>query len=142
MMALPTYKMYWLQYRHFCKLKQSCFACHRYLQKPSTYMHSKLERQFCNINIVPEIVIKCPNCNCKLMSQSCQRAHKLLCYSKGFFGWFCDLCKTFTYRSKSLNSEQLKKIIFVILQLKSIWMYYMSVRKVRTVKKHFINFHV
>ena len=98
-----------LQYRHFCKLKQSCFACHRYLQKSSTYMHSKLERQFCNVNIVPEIVSKCANCNCKLMSQSCKRAHKLLCYSKGFFGWFCDLCETFTYRSKSLNSEQLKK---------------------------------
>ena len=102
-----TYKS--LQYQHFCKFKKSCFACHRYLQKPSTYIHDKLERQFCNINIVPEIMSKCPNCNCKLFSQLCKRAHKLLCYSKGFFGWLCDLCETFTYRSKNLNSEQLKK---------------------------------
>ena len=98
-----------LQYRHFCKLKHSCFACHRYLQKPSTYIHGKLERQFCNSSMVPEILSKCPNCNCKLFSQSCQKAHKLLCYSKGFFGWFCDQCETFTYRSKNLNSEELKK---------------------------------
>ena len=97
------------KYRHFCKAKISCFACHRYIQSPKTYLNSRLERQFCNINVSVEIFTICPRCNCKIFTQSCLQAHKLLCYSKGYFGWFCDKCKLFTYSFKNLPSEEMKK---------------------------------
>ena len=32
-----------------------------------------------------------------------------MCYSKGFFGWFCDSCQTFTYHSHNLCSADIKK---------------------------------
>ena len=98
-----------VRYRHFCKSKRSCFACHRHLQTPATYIHSKLERHFCNVNITPEIFTTCERCNCKILSQSCLRAHKLLCYSKGYFGWFCDQCQKFSYAIKNLTSDEMKK---------------------------------
>jgi hypothetical protein len=40
---------------------------------------------------------------------SCFKAHKLLCNSKGFFGWFCDNCRSFTYHSNKLTSADIKK---------------------------------
>ena len=98
-----------VRYRHFCKSKRSCFACHRYLQTPSTYIHLKLNRHFCNVNICPEIFTSCDRCNCKILSQSCLRAHKLLCYAKGYFGWFCDQCQKFTYSVNNLTSDEMKK---------------------------------
>ena len=97
------------KYRHFCKAKYSCFACHRYIQSPQTYIHSRLNRQFCNANISAEILTICPRCNCKIFTQSCLQAHKLLCYSKGYFGWFCENCKQFTYSFKNLSSDEMKK---------------------------------
>ena len=98
-----------VRYRHFCKSKRSCFACHRYLQTPSTYIHCKLNRHFCNVNISPEIFSTCERCNCKILSQSCLKAHKLLCYSNGYFGWFCDQCQKFTYSVNNLASNEMKK---------------------------------
>ena len=97
------------RYRHFCKTKLSCFVCHRYMQTPQTYMHLRLERQFCNANISVEIFTTCPRCNCKILTKSCLQAHKLLCYSKGYFGWFCDKCQLFTYSLNNLSSEEMKK---------------------------------
>ena len=97
------------KYRHFCKTKCSCFTCHRYIQSPQTYIHSRLNRQFCNANISVEILTICPRCNCKIFTQSCLQAHKLLCYSKGYFGWFCEKCKLFTYSVQNLSSEEMKK---------------------------------
>ena len=96
------------RYRHFCKAKFSCFACHRYMQSPETYIHPRL-KQFCNANISVEVCTICPRCNCKILSQSCLQAHKLLCYSKGYFGWFCNECSFFTYAFKNLPSEEMKK---------------------------------
>ena len=97
------------RYRHFCKAKISCFVCHRFLQSSDTYYHTKLEREFCDSSLVPQVATICPLCNCKIFSQSCLRAHKVLCYSRGFFGWFCDKCQTFTYHSNSMSSTDLKK---------------------------------
>ena len=96
------------KYRHFCKVKLSCFTCHRYMQGPETYIHPRL-KQFCNANISVEISTICPRCNCKILSQSCLQAHKLLCYSKGYFGWFCNECHLFTYSFKNLPSQEMKK---------------------------------
>ena len=97
------------RYRHFCKAKKSCFVCHRFIRSSTTYFHSKLEREFCDSTLVPQIASICLLCNCKIFSQSCFRAHKVLCYSRGFFGWFCDTCQTFTYHSNNLCSADIKK---------------------------------
>ena len=97
------------RYRHFCKAKPSCFVCHRFLRSSETYYHAKLEREFCDSILVAQVATICHICNCKIFSQSCLRAHKVLCYSRGFFGWFCDNCQTFTYHSNGLCSTEIKK---------------------------------
>lgn len=99
-----------VQYPHFCKENNNCcFVCHRHFQKPTTYINSYLEKYFCDSKINKSIKKKCHLCNVLLESQSCANAHKRLCNSKGFFGYFCDECKRFTYSSFSTTSADLKE---------------------------------
>lgn len=97
------------RYRHFCKSQQTCFVCHRFHLKPLTFIHSRLNKEFCDSRMSPSIACTCNLCNCKIFSSSCFQSHKRLCNSKGFFGWFCDQCLSFTYCSNGLTSQDLKK---------------------------------
>jgi len=51
----------------------------------------------------------CSLCQVKLYSSSCKTAHRLLCNSKGFFGYFCNLCQKFNYGSSGTTSDILKQ---------------------------------
>jgi len=97
-------------YSHFCKASNNCcFICHRYLLKPTTYVNSSLNKFFCDSKLNRNLNEKCQLCNVLLYSESCKKAHRLLCHSKGFFGYFCDLCKKFTYASSGIKSDILKQ---------------------------------
>lgn len=97
-------------YKHFCKDNNNCcFVCHRYFQKSTSYVTSNLEKYFCNSKLQNDLNEKCTLCNVYLNSLSCKKAHRKLCNSKGFFGYFCDLCKRFTYASSGTNSQTLKE---------------------------------
>lgn len=97
-------------YIHFCKQSNnSCFACHRFLQKPETYFHSNLSKLYCDSSLINNSTSKCSLCNLNLKSSSCAQQHKRLCYSKGYFGFKCDLCSSFTYRKGNLTSKELKE---------------------------------
>ena len=97
-------------YNHFCKqLKNNCcFACHRSLQKPTTYIHSDLRKFFCDSKLISNLKSKCKLCNLTIYSKDCEIGHRKLCNSRGFFGFKCDICNKFTYRSGSTESTQLK----------------------------------
>jgi len=96
-------------YNHFCKKSSNCcFVCHRYLQKSSTYFNSNLTKLFCDSKLNRDLKETCSLCNVKLYSVSCKNAHRLLCNSKGFFGYFCNLCQKFNYGSSGLTSDFLR----------------------------------
>ena len=103
------------KYQHFCQSKKSCFVCHRFIKTQSTYVNIKIEGNFCDSLLVPQITQICNLCNCRISSQSCVKAHRRLCNSRGFFGWFCETCETFTYHSGSLRSDNLKKTTYVVV---------------------------
>ena len=51
---------------------------------------------------------KCPRCNLNLKSLHCEKLHRSVCYGAGHFGWFCDKCSHFTYKTENLTSDQIK----------------------------------
>jgi hypothetical protein len=53
---------------------------------------------------------KCPRCNLNLKSSRCEKLHKSICYGVGHFGWYCDKCNHFTYKSENYSSEQIKNL--------------------------------
>ena len=97
-------------YNHFCKQikNNSCFACHRMYQKPTTFIHSDLQKKFCNSKLVSDLNTKCKLCNLTMYSKQCEMGHRKLCNSRGFFGFKCDICNHFTYRTGSNDSSTIK----------------------------------
>ncbi|MBM3939195.1 MAG: hypothetical protein FJ333_11165, partial [Sphingomonadales bacterium] len=96
-------------YRHFCKQSNNCcFACHRYFLLPETYFHSNLLHFYCDSKMCQNFEEKCPRCNLILSSQSCKKAHQVLCNSKGYFGYKCDKCNRFTFKGAHKNSIDIK----------------------------------
>jgi len=97
-------------YAHFCKKsKNCCFVCHRFIQTTTTYINSNLTKLFCDSKINRNLNETCSLCQVKLYSSSCKAAHRLLCNSKGFFGYFCNLCQKFNYGSSGTTSDILKQ---------------------------------
>jgi hypothetical protein len=94
-------------YKHLCSYKHYCFACRRPFSDSSTYLHEKLEINFCNGKIVNEPNFTCPICNVTLYSKACERGHKLICNGAGNFGWKCLKCNKFTYRQGNLNAKKI-----------------------------------
>jgi len=97
-------------YTHYCKqIKNNCcFACHRSFQKTTTYIHSDLRKFFCDSKLLSNLNTKCKLCNLTIYSKECEIGHRKLCCSRGFFGFKCDICNHFTYRSGSTDSTALK----------------------------------
>lgn len=96
-------------YRHLCPQRSTCFACRRFFSSNSTFLHEKMEKQFCNKNITEEKEFLCSTCNVTVYSNHCLKGHKLLCNGKGHFGFKCLTCLKFFYASKSENSHTLKQ---------------------------------
>jgi len=95
---------------HFCQKLPSCFVCHRYLQQPNSFVNSYLERLFCDSKVNANLNIKCNLCNLKIFSESCKKQHKRLCNSVGYFGYKCDSCNKFFYRSGKQTSLDIKNL--------------------------------
>ena len=103
--CLRKFKTY--NYKHLCSYKLNCFACRRPFSESSTYLHEKLENNFCNGKLVNEPNFKCKICNVTLYSKACEKGHKLICNGAGNFGWKCLKCNKFTYRQGNLNATKI-----------------------------------
>jgi hypothetical protein len=103
-----TFKTY--NYKHRCSFSLCCFACRCIFASENTYLHEKLEPNFCNGKITTEKSFLCNICNVTLYSKKCEKAHRLLCNGSGNFGWKCLTCNHFTYRHGSFNSKKLSEI--------------------------------
>jgi hypothetical protein len=103
-----TFKTY--NYKHRCSYSLCCFACRCIFSTSKTYLHEKLEANFCDGKITTEKSFLCNICNVTLYSKKCEKAHKLLCNGNGNFGWKCLLCNRFSYRHGSFNSKKLSEI--------------------------------
>ena len=95
-------------YRHLCPKKPTCFSCRRFFQTSSTYIHEKLESNFCDKNTTKEKSFTCFRCNVTCYSKHCFKGHKLICSGIGNFGFKCLKCNKFTYRYSNLTTEDLK----------------------------------
>ncbi len=86
---------------HKCKLRRSCFACHRPLLQPTTYTNLITAPLFCSSEIEPKERQICEKCNVTTYNASCADLHlKSVCR----WGWFCLKCNQYTFRSKYLTS--------------------------------------
>jgi len=103
-----TFKTY--NYKHRCSFTLCCFACRCIFASPNTYIHEKLEANFCDGKITSEKSFLCNICNVTLYSKKCEKSHRLLCNGNGNFGWKCPLCNRFSYRHGSFNSKKLSDI--------------------------------
>lgn len=106
--CLSCKKHFKSNFKHKCKVTESCFACHRFYKSSDTFYHFKLNNFFCDRYTTKDQSSLCSVCNITLYSNDCKKAHKRLCNSKGFFGFKCLKCNKFSYRQGSLNSSQLK----------------------------------
>jgi hypothetical protein len=71
----------------------------------------KTQKNFCDSKVTDiKLNKKCPRCNLNLKSHLCEKLHRSLCYGVGHFGWYCDKCKHFTYKTENLSSEQIKNL--------------------------------
>lgn len=96
------------KYQHLCPKIKCCFCCRRFFQSEKTFVHQKLQNQFCDKNITTENEIQCTLCNVSCYSKHCYKGHKLLCAGKGTFGYKCLKCKKFSYRYGSFNGLDIK----------------------------------
>jgi len=98
-------------YKHLCTKRASCFACRRFFQSESTYIHSKLANYFCDKLISCEPSLTCTVCNCTVYSQHCLKGHRTFCNGlKGHFGFKClKGCNRFIYASQKQTSAYLKE---------------------------------
>jgi hypothetical protein len=103
-----TFKTY--NYKHRCSFNLCCFACRCIFASEKTYLHEKLQPNFCDGKITTERSFLCNICNVTLYSKKCEKAHRLLCNGLGNFGWKCLSCNHFTYRHGSFNSKKLSEI--------------------------------
>ncbi len=92
--------------KHKCRLRRSCFACHRPLLKPTTYTNRSNISTFCASEIEPKIKKLCKKCNVTTYNDSCDKIHgKKICR----WGWFCLKCNQYTFRSKYLKTLDIIK---------------------------------
>jgi len=98
-------------YKHLCKKRPSCFACRRFFQNDSTYIHEKLKNNFCDKLVSSEPTLLCEICNCTLYSKHCLKGHRTFCNGiKGHFGFKClKGCNRFIYASKNQTSSSIKE---------------------------------
>ncbi len=86
---------------HKCRQRRSCFACHKYLLNPNTYVNTVFMNLFCTDEMVPKIKKFCPTCNVTLRNPLCETMHqKKVCR----WGWLCPTCKKYTFKSKFLKT--------------------------------------
>lgn len=92
-------------YKHRCLRENNCFACRRVFASEKTFLHSKNKNNFCTGKLTTTTNLTCHICNVTLLNNHCKQGHKLLCFSKGYFGFKCQFCKKFTYgNSKSTSA--------------------------------------
>jgi hypothetical protein len=96
--------------QHKCIYQNNCFVCRRPFQKPSTYCHEKLEKNFCDVNIsvFSKVYKKCDKCNLESNTYRCWIGHKKFCKGKGNLGLKCDKCQRFTFRVNGMSSKTLE----------------------------------
>ncbi len=88
---------------HKCRVRRSCFACHKYLLRPDTYLNVVMKSMYCTDEMIPTIKKTCPTCNVSLRNSLCESIHyKKICR----FGWFCLKCQKYTFRNKFVQSIQ------------------------------------
>jgi hypothetical protein len=96
---------------HLCPKRPTCFACRRFYKTNLTFINSNLDKKNCDRYTTLEKSFLCPICNVTIFSLHCFSGHKRFCCGKeGNFGYFCILCKKFTYRSGKNTTQVLKKI--------------------------------
>ena len=96
-------------YKHLCPKRKSCFSCRRFFQTSNTYLHEKLQNEFCDKDVTLEKEFICSLCNVTCYSQHCFKGHKLRCSGEGTFGYKCLKCNKFTYRYGKMNTKNLKE---------------------------------
>lgn len=102
-----SFKSY--NYRHFCKKRSSCFVCRRFFQSDKTFVHEKLQTEFCDKLLTNETPFMCSICNCTIFSQHCYKGHKQFCNGDGHFGWKCMTgCNRFIYASQNRTSKLIR----------------------------------
>ena len=92
--------------QHKCLLTQTCFSCRRPFRTRNTYCNTSLEKYFCDSAIKPLIAKECKKCHLVLGSPHCEKNHsQRVCR----WGYFCAMCKRYTYHSKFTAQEQIQQ---------------------------------
>jgi hypothetical protein len=79
---------------------------------PTTYTNLYWKKFFCDTKLNPQIksgkTKTCPRCALLLHTSHCENGHKKICNGLGHFGWFCNKCQHFSYKTENFTSEELK----------------------------------
>ncbi len=70
---------------HFCKIRQSCRACHRPIAKDMTYKNKQLEMYYCASRHEKKV---CDKCNSTTRNDNCAKKHERVCRKT----WKCGKC--------------------------------------------------
>ena len=90
--------------KHRCRQRRSCFCCHRPILNPSTFINKITKELYCMDEMEPKISSFCPQCNLSIRNNECKQLHnKFVCR----WGWFCLVCKKYTFRSKYVPTLKL-----------------------------------
>lgn len=108
--CLRTFKD--VNYRHRCLQDKTCFACRRPFAFEKTFLPNHYRKLYCTSKLETTNKAQptlCSICNVTLSNIHCQLGHKRLCSGKGYFGWKCLKCQTFSYVNKEMkNASELK----------------------------------
>ncbi len=83
--------------QHKCPKAVSCFTCRRPFLTFNT--STVISKYFCDSSLNASIAKTCETCNLRIFSDNCRKHHSSkVCR----FGWLCNLCQKYTYKSKFL----------------------------------------
>ena len=91
---------------HRCKIPKTCFACHRAVALPSTFITTDTINYFCQVSSKSSNFV-CNKCHVTYYSENCLEHHlKHVCR----FGWKCSNCNIYQHISKHFKSiEDIKQ---------------------------------
>ncbi len=88
--------------QHNCSQIPTCFVCKRAFKTPKYFETKLIENYFCPSSIYPQTAVKCSDCNLRVVTTNCRKVHKQkVCR----FGWLCQQCNRYIYRTKFFSSH-------------------------------------
>ncbi len=91
--------------QHSCSKTETCFVCRRPFKTSNT--HCTLRNFFCDSNFSALEAKECSSCNLRIITDNCEKHHmSKVCR----FGWYCPLCKKYTFRTKHLKTVEAIKV--------------------------------